>query len=342
MTANADRTADRTQNAAGDATPDRIAPAGGEALAQACEQILRDFVADPARNTMGPGTTEPAWDGFLLAFAAGNDPLFEELKVHVGPQHWTPAEAFASAVRSGVFSAVGESAAGGGASGTAPGDLTAGGVAPGDLTVISWALCQTEAAKAANRLETRMPSEPWARSRIFGQEGNARLHLAMLEGLRAHGYQAAAPSLLPAWAEADPHTNGWRSTWSERHVAYVAGLGTLSLSGGLITKRGQALRLGSVVVKAVIHATRRAYDGPFAYCLHYSGDGCEECAERCPTGSISAQGRDKQACASHLKPGSEEYVRTHYGFEGYGCGLCQTAVPCESAIPEGLRTPSSS
>jgi epoxyqueuosine reductase len=311
---------------------------GGEGLARLCEQTLSDFIADPARNTMGPGTGEPAWDGFLLAFAAGDDPLFGELKVHAGPQHWTPAEAFAAAVRGGVFSAVGADAdTAGGAPGRGAPDA-----APGDLTVISWALCQTEAAKAANRRETRMPSERWARSRIFGQEGNVRLHLAMLEGLRALGYRAVAPSLSPAWAEADPHTNAWRSTWSERHVAYVAGLGTLSLSGGLITERGQALRLGSVVVKAVIPATPRAYDSPFAYCLHYTDEGCDECAQRCPTGSISAEGRDKLACARHLNPRTAEYVRTRYGFEGYGCGLCQTAVPCESAIPERLQAPSKS
>ena len=36
------------------------------------------------------------------------------------------------------------------------------------------------------------------------------------------------------------------STWSERHVAYVSGLGTFGLSGGLITAKGQAVRLGSV------------------------------------------------------------------------------------------------
>ena len=315
---------------------DRAAPAGGEALAQACEQILRDFIADPARNTMGPGTGEPAWEGFLLAFAAGDDPLFEELKIHAGPQHWTPAEAFAAAVRDGAIAATA------GDCGTNAGSASGAGAAdpaPDELTVISWALCQTEAAKAANRREIRMPSEPWARSRIFGQEGNAGLHLAMLEGLCALGYPAAAPSLLPAWAEAGRLTNAWSSTWSERHVAYVAGLGTFSLCGGLITERGQAMRLGSVVVKAVIPATLRAYDSPFAYCLHYAADGCEECVQRCPAGSVSAQGRDKQACAKHLNPRTVEYVRTHYGFEGYGCGLCQTAVPCESAIPEGLRPP---
>ena len=313
------------------------ATAGGAALAAACEQTLRHFIADPVRNTMGPGRTDPAWEGFLLGFAAGDDPLFEELKVHAGPQHWTPMEAFAAAVRDGVVSeGVGGDTsdaprAGGGAS------QNPGPIAAGDLTVVSWALCQTEAAKAANRRETRMPSELWARSRVYGQEGNVALHRAMLEELRALGYEAAAPALLPSWAETGEHTNAWRSTWSERHVAYAAGLGTFGLSGGLITRKGMAVRFGSVVVRAVTPATPRPYDNPFAYCLHYSGDGCEECVERCPVGSVSAQGRDKQACALHLNPRSVEYVRTHYGFPGYGCGLCQTAVPCESAIPEGLR-----
>jgi hypothetical protein len=27
------------------------------------------------------------------------------------------------------------------------------------------------------------------------------------------------------------------------------------------------------------------------------------------------------------------YIKSRYGFEGKGCGLCQTRVPCESRIP---------
>ena len=27
------------------------------------------------------------------------------------------------------------------------------------------------------------------------------------------------------------------------------------------------------------------------------------------------------------------YIEATYGFEGKGCGLCQTKVPCESGIP---------
>jgi epoxyqueuosine reductase QueG len=203
---------------------------------------------------------------------------------------------------------------------------------------VSWAICQTEAAKAANRLETRMPSELWVRSRIYGQQANVALHQVMVTALLETGHEAIAPSLLPAWAESDPHTNGWRSTWSERHVAYVAGLGTFGLTGGLITRRGQAVRLGSVLVNAVIPATPRPYSSPFAYCLHFSGGGCAECADRCPTGSVSVEGRDKEACASHLSR-TGEYVKRMYGFYGYGCGLCQTGVPCESGIPEELVPP---
>jgi len=29
----------------------------------------------------------------------------------------------------------------------------------------------------------------------------------------------------------------------------------------------------------------------------------------------------------------EDLVKKEYGFDGYGCGLCQTRVPCESRIP---------
>ena len=29
----------------------------------------------------------------------------------------------------------------------------------------------------------------------------------------------------------------------------------------------------------------------------------------------------------------KEYVTSHFGFEAYACGLCQTGVPCESRIP---------
>jgi epoxyqueuosine reductase len=312
-------------------------------IVRLCEQVLSDFIADPARNNLGPGAPDPAWESFLLGFAAGDDPLWEELKTAAGPEHWTPAEAFAagrdaSTPLTGAPNAKQPTTPWAAVPTTSESPAPTGSPAPAgpeQLTVISWAVVQTKATKASNRLETRMPSEPWARARVFGQMANRELHHALLEALRAEGYESIAPAMLSAWGEVGQGTKDWHSAWSERHVAYVSGLGTFGLAGGLITSKGQAVRFGSVIVKAVVPATPRPYSGPFAYCLHFSGDGCAACAERCPVGSVSVQGRDKLACVGQLDR-AETYVKETYGFDGYGCGLCQTGVPCESGIPEGL------
>ena len=47
---------------------------------------------------------------------------------------------------------------------------------------------------------------------------------------------------------------------------------------------------------------------------------------------MSEKGHDKLKCKSYLNM-TRQYVPDHFGFEGYGCGFCQTGVPCESRIP---------
>lgn len=283
-------------------------------LRSAIASTIGRFLADPEKNSLGPGMSQPAWEDFLLGASAGDDPLYLTLKDIIGPSHWAPAEAFAACAPEGGSPA-----------------------SPHELSVVSWALCQTEATKASNRSQTVMPSELWARARIFGQAANVALHQAIVASLAERGCAAVAPGLSPAWFETGAGTNGWASSWSERHVAHVCGLGTFGLCGGLITAKGKAVRFGSVVARASIQPAPRTYDGPFDHCLHYALSICGECADRCPVGSVDPAGRDKPACARHLRPASEEYVRREYGFDGYGCGLCQTAVPCESGIPEELR-----
>jgi epoxyqueuosine reductase QueG len=92
------------------------------------------------------------------------------------------------------------------------------------------------------------------------------------------------------------------------------------------------MRVGSVVTNAQIPPTPRQYDGHQAYCLFFAEGTCGECMHRCPVGAIAEMGHDKERCRRHLSR-TEDYVRTEYGFVGYGCGLCQTGVPCESKVP---------
>ena len=53
---------------------------------------------------------------------------------------------------------------------------------------------------------------------------------------------------------------------------------------------------------------------------------------RCPAGALGMDGHDKERCHAQLER-SKAYVWERYGFDGYGCGLCQAGVPCEAGVP---------
>ena len=264
-----------------------------------------------AQNSLQTVSGEPAWAEPLVGFSRGDDAVFESFKRCVGPYHWTPHEIFALAFPE------------------AP-------AAPHELTVISWVLPQTEATKADNRQERVYPAERWARARIFGEMVNTQLRHKVVASLAASGYPAVAPALAPQWSTKDSEAYFIASTWSERHVAYASGLGTFGLCDGLITPKGKAVRVGSVVVRGDVPATPRPYAHHQAYCLFYAEGTCGNCIDRCPVKALSKAGHDKAKCQRHLDR-TATYVKEHFGFERYGCGLCQTSVPCASRVPPSTR-----
>ena len=93
------------------------------------------------------------------------------------------------------------------------------------------------------------------------------------------------------------------------------------------------MRVGSVIARVGLPASPRPYNDHHAYCLFFVDGSCKKCIERCPVQALSEAGHDKPKCLAFLKPGTVDYVKQAYGFDGYGCGLCQTKVPCEAGIP---------
>lgn len=272
------------------------------------EQI-RDFVRTSPDNSLRNDAIEKAWQDPLVGYAGGADPIFFRMKEDIGDFLWTPGEIFGL---------------------TFP-DRT---VAPEDLTVVSWVLPQTEATRADNRRQDRRPAERWARSRKFGEEFNVLLARRVTDLLRERGVDAVAPSLgSPLWAWRESARYGFASTWSERHAAHAAGLGTFGLCDGLITPAGKAVRCGSVVAAFPSSPPPRPYEDPRAYCLHHSGGACGKCIPRCPVGAVTEAGHDKARCMRFLFETLAPWTKERFGFESYGCGLCQTGVPCESRIP---------
>jgi epoxyqueuosine reductase QueG len=103
----------------------------------------------------------------------------------------------------------------------------------------------------------------------------------------------------------------------------VAGLGTFGLNRALITRLGSAGRFGSVVTDAGFEPTGRAYEGITEYCTL-----CGNCIRRCPCEAIDESGKDNRACKAYVDAELAKYAPR------YGCGKCQTAVPCEHRIPK--------
>lgn len=271
------------------------------------EKVIRDFCASPANNLKN-GTGEPAWDDPQVAYARGNDPLFEQLRADIGPFYWTPVEAFKLAYPDAEIDA-------------------------SELTVISYILPQTEATRLEQRVASEVPAERWARSRFHGEDFNCALRLHLAERLTQAGYPAVAPERLPEFDYRQSEKFGLASNWSERHTAWVAGLGTFGLSDGLITRVGKAVRFGSVVAKIDLEATQRAYSGHQDWCLWYAKGTCGACMQRCPAEAITESGHDKPKCFDYVRNVTAPYVRDNYGTGATPCGLCQVKIPCEAKLP---------
>jgi hypothetical protein len=272
------------------------------------QSIIKDFIDHSPENTLKNRANDRAFETSLVGFSRGDDPLYEAYKDHVGPFHLTPREISALTFRDPS-------------------------VKPKELTVISWILPQTEATKTDNRKQTFYPSERWARARIFGEEVNEKLRKHVVASLKSKGIQAVAPSLTSQYSIRISPKYGFASTWSERHAAYASGLGTFGLCDGLITPVGKAMRTGSVVARIQVPPTPRPYKDHREYCLFFAKGICGVCISRCPSGAVTEEGHDKLKCLRHLFPVTSDYVKKHFGFVGYGCGMCQTATPCESKIP---------
>lgn len=268
------------------------------------ELVCRLFCEVKGNHVMverADGTSEELrmFDEPLIGIGSADDPLFLDYKEPeaVGPWHRSPKEWL-----------------------------------PEAKTVVSLFFPVSEEARKSNRIEQETPSLEWLYCRIEGNEF-LRAYIARLRDcLREEGYPSCAPALedeFRAFMNQKPEGGFeepvYASMWSERHVAYLCGLGTFGLSKGIITGKGMAGRFCSLVTALELKADVRSYQGLYDYCIR-----CGECIRRCPVHAISERGKEHIPCHQWLLHIKKEYAPR------LGCGKCQTAVPCESGIPRQI------
>jgi epoxyqueuosine reductase QueG len=265
------------------------------------EDLLRceisRFIAEHPGNHL-PDSDSPYLDQPLVGIASAEDRIFRDYRQIIGPFHLLPDELLAGAA-----------------------------------SVVSWVLPISRVVRESNRTQTELPSREWALTRTHGETVNGDLRRHLVAWLEGQGHRAVAPQYSPLWQEFSETPVGIASRWSERHAAYAAGLGTFSLSDGFISNRGIALRCGSVITTLHLRSTPRTFSNHYANCLHYHDGSCGACITRCPVGAITRGGHDKARCRELVYGTAPAKVSKMYGVSQTGCGLCQTKVPCEAAIP---------
>lgn len=285
------------------------------------ETSIKEYVATSPNNRMPDSPEEPIWDEPLVGFSNGDDPLFQDYKTIIGSFHMTPREALERHLKKKAL----------------------GYYSPEAISVISYFLPSTKLTRVSLRQESEICSLRWNHTRWFGQEFNFRLQRHLVTLLEGMGYHAIAPE-QEAWFEVKRDLPGLvcASSWSQRHVAYVAGLGTFSLNDSFITAKGSAGRVGSIVCNIPIDATPRLAKDYRENCLFASEGTCGTCIKRCPADAVNENGHDKVKCNNYLYKIMPKLVQEQGRTENFagayiGCGFCQTGVPCEGRIPKSMK-----
>lgn len=263
----------------------------------------------------------------LVGVADGNDPIFQKFKEVVAPEHLTPSEMWLASRLPGAATLAEQ------------------------LHVVSIVFPYVPAIRqVAAKAKDGLPPEIYCVARNFADSFIDAILEAVEQRFQDRGYRAASGVRSEAFGitvRREPYAV--YSNWSERHVAFAAGLGTFSLHEALITAAGCNVRLGSLITDAPLEATRRRGDDHRSNCLHYAKGACGACIERCPAGAITKAGHDKDKCQAYgrkvrelmqerplhvlLKTERRRVNGKYQTTQNVGCGLCEFGVPCMDRNP---------
>lgn len=251
----------------------------------------------------------PMWERPLMGAAAGDDPYYAFLKEHIGDFHWTPSEVFALKY------------------GEAP--------EAGQLRALTVIFPQNPETRELQSKENRFQCANWAVSRgewnalvlEFGEKAERILEEMGIRAVCVDTRKELSFEMSDRWGRA--------ASWSHRHSAFAAGMGTFGLSDGFITEKGMAVRFTTIILEADIDVTPRGDRGHYDWCLYFRSGICGACIRRCPKRAISEKGHDKEKCDAYLEECFEHWSKEldTSKYMEVGCGLCQSKVPCMDKRP---------
>jgi len=285
---------------------------------QFLDSAIKEYVRTSPLNHLTAFDNAPIVDEPLVAFADGDDVLFQEYKNIIGDFHLTPRELLERHVeakrwRFGTTTSMDR------------------------IGVVSWALPLTHETRLHERSSPFGGSPRYNHSRWIGIRLYESVEHFVASLLEVLGCNAIAPT-QSRFFEIKDMPGGWlAANWSERHAAYACGLGTFGLNGLMITARGCAVYLGSVVCDRALTPTPRA-PNRVANCPYFLDGSCGLCIEHCAGSAIGNEGRSNVACLKNLRDEQADRIISMGLDKGLvgpapACGRCSTGLPCEERIP---------
>jgi len=184
------------------------------------------------------------FDTPLIGVSRGDDPIFNRFKEVIAPEHMTPSEMWE---KSGYK----------------------GGYPSSSLRTVSIVFPYVDRIREESKKATEMPVEIYCLGRNYANAFMTDVIEKTISFFQDQGYRATAGVKSTDFQTlSQDKAPQFYSPWSERHMAFAAGLGTFSLHEGLITEVGCNIRVASVTTDAPLDVTARKSDDPYANCLY--------------------------------------------------------------------------
>ena len=191
-------------------------------------------------------------------------------------------------------------------------------ILPGARTILSYFVPFQEDIGRGN-IAGDVPSLTWTRAYTETNRMFQRMNGHLQQAIESWGYRAASPENIGSLGPDRIYSN-----WSQRHIAYAAGLGTFGMNNMLITQDGCCGRFYSLVTDLpVLPGEPQKREN----CLYKREGKCGACIRRCPVGALSAERPfDRARCREQLCVHEAAYGERV-------CGKCTVGMPCTFQAP---------
>lgn len=169
---------------------------------------------------------------------------------------------------------------------------------PAGKTIVSYFIPFTKELMEINRKHENVAKE-WAIAYIETNNLIKEINNTIVEKLKEFNIDAV-------WQLPAVHYDSEKlmSYWSQRHIAYIAGIGTFGMNNMLITNKGCTGRYGSFIIDYRIEPSKKNRDEK---CLYKLNGSCGICMDMCPVQALTTQGFHRYKCNQRVSEVDEFY-----------------------------------